>query len=235
MAGGFPLDCADFMCDASEIFSDDGEDDGPPAPRISSISTPLLHSSWTTFRAQAPGMRFRRRHALTVAIGMARPAVADRSEASCVIPPARSMMVLASDMGRHEGCNLQPSQPLIRAGRNSEPDRRVQSVTLPGMADKPLSEWTTSLLERTHALRKRSGLTQKDVAEALGISESRYKMYEVRTPIPHEFMVRFCLIVGCTLDELLGGSTAKAQTRRAASRTTVAEDSQKADLPSRST
>ena len=53
-------------------------------------------------------------------------------------------------------------------------------------------------------IRKSKGITQKALAEKLGISRSALAMWEVgkNTP-PTKYLTEICDLLGCTLDELL--------------------------------
>lgn len=55
---------------------------------------------------------------------------------------------------------------------------------------------------RTRRARKTAGLTQDEMAEALGISKYTYPKYESRSPLPHYLVPRFLLLTGATADEL---------------------------------
>ena len=58
------------------------------------------------------------------------------------------------------------------------------------------------MIERTRGARLKSGHSQEEVAKALGINQSSYKWYEVRNPIDHKFIPRFCAIVRITETQL---------------------------------
>ena len=54
-------------------------------------------------------------------------------------------------------------------------------------------------------LRKEKGISQKEMAEILGMIPSAYSNYENHfTDIPVEIMKKFCNIVGCSMNELIG-------------------------------
>ncbi len=55
------------------------------------------------------------------------------------------------------------------------------------------SDYNERFLARTAAARDQSGLTQKDVATALGIPQDHYKQFERRTLLPHRFVMPFCV------------------------------------------
>jgi DNA-binding XRE family transcriptional regulator len=60
----------------------------------------------------------------------------------------------------------------------------------------------TEFIARTKAMRERSGLTQEQVATAIGVALDTYKKYEQRTPLPHHLVPRFAVVVRATADEL---------------------------------
>lgn len=64
---------------------------------------------------------------------------------------------------------------------------------------------------RIQRLRVLRGLTQDEMATALGIPLARYKKYETRSPIPAYLIERFATIVGRDIEYVLTG---KAPSRR---------------------
>lgn len=50
----------------------------------------------------------------------------------------------------------------------------------------------SAFIARTKQARDRSGFTQAEIAKILGIKQDRYKQYETRSPLPHEFVAAFC-------------------------------------------
>lgn len=64
------------------------------------------------------------------------------------------------------------------------------------------TQWKRKFCERTAELRDARGLTQSEMAEALGIPVERYKKYENRSPLPQWLTARFCIIAGCELADL---------------------------------
>jgi transcriptional regulator with XRE-family HTH domain len=68
----------------------------------------------------------------------------------------------------------------------------------------------TSFGERLFALRTARGLTQVDVAKALGTSQRVISYYETKGELPTpDFLVALVRILGTTADELLGIKPAK--------------------------
>lgn len=54
-------------------------------------------------------------------------------------------------------------------------------------------------------LRKEKGISQKNMAERLGLIPSAYSNYENQfTDIPVEIMQKFCKEIGCSMKELIG-------------------------------
>ena len=59
--------------------------------------------------------------------------------------------------------------------------------------------------ERLRSLRNSKGLSQKTVAEAMGITETGYQNYEVGRRLPtFEKLIAICDTLGCSADYLLG-------------------------------
>ena len=52
-------------------------------------------------------------------------------------------------------------------------------------------------------LRKESGLKQKDLAEALDITQARVSRYEARGDIPIDLLKQWAYTIGCSIDDLL--------------------------------
>ena len=60
-------------------------------------------------------------------------------------------------------------------------------------------------IARFRALRKAQGLTQKDMADVLGVATSMYNMYESRQRRMYvETFAALCAFFGVSADELLG-------------------------------
>jgi transcriptional regulator with XRE-family HTH domain len=84
---------------------------------------------------------------------------------------------------------------------------------------KSLSQYEKEFLARTKLARERIPYTQEQIARILGISQGRYKQYETRTLLPHEFITPFCL--ACQISEtwlFSGRGRAPASLPRAGSR-----------------
>ncbi len=77
---------------------------------------------------------------------------------------------------------------------------------------QPSSEYVADLTARVKSLR--TGMRTSDgaqwsaetMAKALGIPADRYRKYESRTPLPHELLEQFALIVGVTVEYLVTGN-----------------------------
>ena len=70
------------------------------------------------------------------------------------------------------------------------------------MADEGATAWNRKFCKRVQQLRERRGMTQADVAEALGVKTDAYKKWETRSPLPQRYIKRFCLICDCRIEEL---------------------------------
>jgi hypothetical protein len=47
--------------------------------------------------------------------------------------------------------------------------------------------------------------TQKPMCVILGLEQGTYKQYEIRTPLPHRYIPKFCAAAGVTMEWLLTG------------------------------
>jgi DNA-binding XRE family transcriptional regulator len=70
------------------------------------------------------------------------------------------------------------------------------------MAAKPTVPFNIEFCRRTQAIRDAMGWGQARMAKALSISEDAYKKYETRTPLPHRYVEKFCIITGVTAEQL---------------------------------
>lgn len=67
-----------------------------------------------------------------------------------------------------------------------------QDVRMASASKKPLTRYDLEFLARTHAAREAAGLTQEEMALKLGgLSQDRYKQYEIRSPLPHSLIPAF--------------------------------------------
>lgn len=75
---------------------------------------------------------------------------------------------------------------------------------------KPLNLGNESLGERLSKIRKAKGLTQKDLAEKIGIMRTRVADYELgRIRLYDEMIIRFAIALGVKTDEILGLEVSK--------------------------
>lgn len=77
--------------------------------------------------------------------------------------------------------------------------------------------FNNALCDRTQQFREEWGGTQAQMALLLGVPVDRYRKYETRSPLPHYLVERFCIVVGCTVDELILGTPRKASARKSQS------------------
>lgn len=75
----------------------------------------------------------------------------------------------------------------------------------PMATDTSSSAFRKAIIARTKQAREASGLTQQAVASVLRIPQDRYKQYETRSPLPHEFIGPFCVLARITPEWLLTG------------------------------
>lgn len=75
------------------------------------------------------------------------------------------------------------------------------------MAKITEDEYNKLLIKRVKALLVRSGLTQAQAAEGMGVLLDTYKKWEQRTLLPRFLYGRFCITCRCTLEELVDVET----------------------------
>jgi DNA-binding XRE family transcriptional regulator len=67
------------------------------------------------------------------------------------------------------------------------------------MGDDPAaSEFKRLFIARTALARERADYTQESMAEALGVKQTKYHKYEVRSLMPHYLILRFCALCRIT-------------------------------------
>ena len=67
-----------------------------------------------------------------------------------------------------------------------------------------------ALCSRIKTLRTtRTALTAEQMAKALGVEAEAYRKYEYRSPLPHYLLEPFAYIVGCDVEYLITGKSAK--------------------------
>jgi DNA-binding XRE family transcriptional regulator len=90
----------------------------------------------------------------------------------------------------------------------------------------PESEFKRQFLARTAIARDKAGYTQETMAGALGMEQSKYSKYEVRTALPHHLIVQFCSLCEITTAWLYTAAVevpaAKPRRRRKAKKLKVA-------------
>lgn len=75
------------------------------------------------------------------------------------------------------------------------------------------STFHADFLARIKTLREERGLTQAEMATALGILLEAYKKYEQRSLLPHNLVERFALIVGKDVNYVMTGKEDKRRAR----------------------
>ncbi|MCK5607942.1 helix-turn-helix transcriptional regulator [Candidatus Pacearchaeota archaeon] len=70
---------------------------------------------------------------------------------------------------------------------------------------KKSTAFKKDLCKRTQEFRKLSGYTQEKMALDLGCSKDAYSKYETRTPLPANFLARFCLLTGYSPWQIMTG------------------------------
>jgi transcriptional regulator with XRE-family HTH domain len=64
------------------------------------------------------------------------------------------------------------------------------------------AEFERAFCARVRAARQACGMTQVDLARALGISRRAYQKYQTRTPLPHHLLEEFAAITGVDIEHL---------------------------------
>ncbi len=75
------------------------------------------------------------------------------------------------------------------------------------------SEFAAKFVRRTADARDKAGFTQDEMADYLDISQSTYSKYEIRTPLPHRYILQFCRRTGVSVEWLLGKRKKKRRRR----------------------
>lgn len=78
------------------------------------------------------------------------------------------------------------------------------------MVPRTLSQFDQDFIGRTRLAREDAKFTQIQIARLLDIPQDRYKHYETRTPLPHEFVEKFCIATRVTIEWLYTGDEKKA-------------------------
>jgi DNA-binding XRE family transcriptional regulator len=115
--------------------------------------------------------------------------------------PGRSAAIASRDghssiTDRNEVSSLMPSplrHSVLKSKDNLSADGGISQGHNVLMSKKPSdSEFKHAFLARTAAARDKAGYTQETMAEALGMEQSKYSKYEVRTMLPHALVIQFC-------------------------------------------
>jgi transcriptional regulator with XRE-family HTH domain len=86
---------------------------------------------------------------------------------------------------------------------NARNEGRWHNLSMSGLMTP--AEFVDLYIARVKALREMKGVTSAQMAELLGVPAERYRKYESRTPLPHELVEKFALIVGVTVEFLITG------------------------------
>lgn len=68
------------------------------------------------------------------------------------------------------------------------------------------SDYNSEFIRRTKEAREQAHFSQEQISTILGIEQSTYKWYEIRTPLPHRFVPAFCAATRVTETWLFGGA-----------------------------
>jgi len=111
----------------------------------------------------------------------------DRKDVISVMPPDLGQTVLNGKVKLSLDCGFQSGQ----------------TVLMPNA--KARSQFKSEFIARVIAAREARQLTQIQIAKGLGIKQDRYKQYETRSYLPHQFVPTFCLICGVEISWLYSG------------------------------
>ncbi|MBQ4444536.1 MAG: helix-turn-helix transcriptional regulator [Clostridia bacterium] len=90
----------------------------------------------------------------------------------------------------------------------------------------------SELATRICALRKQSGMTQKQLAERLSVTDKTVSKWETGYTTPDiEMLDRLCKVFGCTLDELVHGEDETTETPETPTETPTEEAPRREDAP----
>ena len=76
------------------------------------------------------------------------------------------------------------------------------------------SAFKAVFIKRTATARERTGMSQDEMAVALGIGQGTYKNYETNRCLPHQHVATFCRISNIDIEWLYTGRAAKVAHRR---------------------
>lgn len=80
------------------------------------------------------------------------------------------------------------------------------------MPQRGKSDFNTAFCRRTKEARGLASFTQESIAELFGMDRDTYKQYEIRSPLPHYLIPRFCIATHVTPAWLFGFKAAKQAT-----------------------
>jgi DNA-binding XRE family transcriptional regulator len=91
-------------------------------------------------------------------------------------------------------------------GRDTIPVQKCAGIRKSGtMKGRTAAEFLGEFCARVRAAREARGLTQAEMAAALGVGGEAYRAYEKRTPVPHYLIERFARIAGVDIEYLFTG------------------------------
>ena len=73
------------------------------------------------------------------------------------------------------------------------------------MSRVPATDEDLAFIRRTRYARIKRGYTSSGMAKALDIRQDKYKHYEARTKLPHQYVTRFCAIAQVSEQWLFNG------------------------------
>lgn len=110
------------------------------------------------------------------------------------------------------GSQNRKTRTVSQAPRNSHHAKPRELSTIRWMRVQTAGDFLKGFCERVRAARKARGLTQMEMAAALGIGHEAYRAYEKRTPLPHFLVERFARITGVEIEYLFNGRQSRRGT-----------------------
>jgi len=88
--------------------------------------------------------------------------------------------------------------------------RKKKNLVVKNIVKLDKQKLNLAFCHRTKMLRESMGLTQEQMAERLGISAAVYQKNEIRTPLPHYMLTRFCDVTGLDMWYVVTGTAKRS-------------------------
>lgn len=159
----------------------------------SAVTPPsLARSVASTLAHQSDGMRSRCHHfdvstaeapgkSAAIASRDGHSSITDRNEVGWLMPKSLRQLVLKSKDNLSGDGGVSHGHNVFMSKKTSD------------------SEFKRQFLARTALARENAGFTQETMAAALGMEQSKYSKYEIRTVLPHHLIIPFCSLCEVSL------------------------------------